>query len=101
MKKLLSVTLVLIFVLGCITFSPARLTTVSADLQDAYEIITQAIENLQDDADISSCKLEVENDGTVFSSQLSDVFSEDIKQPAGFILLSLDLRVFILFEFRG
>lgn len=93
MKKLLSVTLVLIFVLGCITFSPARLTTVSADLQDAYEIITQAIENLQDDADISSCKLEVEYDGTYYSSpQLSNVFQRILNNRPDLFYLALTYR---------
>lgn len=52
MKRGLSLTLVLVFILGCVVFTPATPSATAAG--DAYQAIEQAVESIKDTVDLSS-----------------------------------------------
>ncbi|MDD4125925.1 MAG: transglutaminase domain-containing protein, partial [Eubacteriales bacterium] len=54
MKKLLSATLAFLFILGSVTFTPVTAPAEALN-QSAYELIEEAVENLDDTVNISSC----------------------------------------------
>lgn len=52
MKRGLSLALVLVFILGCVVFTPATPSATAAG--DAYQAIEQAVESIKDTVDLSS-----------------------------------------------
>lgn len=55
MKRGLSLALVLVFILGCVVFTPATPSATAAG--DAYQAIEQAVENLNDRVNVLSYKI--------------------------------------------